>query len=225
MMDLQNQNYSFLASRVIPIVEPILGNKAFEHTNTTGNLRFSYLPEDQFATKFQLFWQSLYKQIWNNKFKEYAPILLPSEDVTLQVLTDYIKDSSNYMALNELIQNDFETLVKSAYKQANDSLKVLQDANQADWYLVKGTSINHLTKLESFSYKNVKTGGDPNTINSMRKTVGPSWRIIVEMGSEIKAYGVYPGGQSGNPASQYYDNGVKLWVEGKYYTLNFIPKK
>ena len=30
---------------------------------------------------------------------------------------------------------------------------------------------------------------------------------------------MYPGGQSGNPGSKYYDNFVDEWVGGKYYTL------
>nr|HQV06928.1 penicillin acylase family protein [Chitinophagaceae bacterium] len=48
---------------------------------------------------------------------------------------------------------------------------------------------------------------------------GPSWRMIVEMSSPTEAYGVYPGGQSGNPGSPYYDNFIDNWVVGKYYKL------
>ena len=36
---------------------------------------------------------------------------------------------------------------------------------------------------------------------------------------QTEAYGVYPGGQSGNPGSKYYDNFIDEWVGGNYYTL------
>ena len=50
--------------------------------------------------------------------------------------------------------------------------------------------------------------------------------MIVEMGKDsISAYGVYPGGQSGNPGSKYYGTFVDYWVEGKYYPLVFLPNK
>jgi penicillin amidase len=41
----------------------------------------------------------------------------------------------------------------------------------------------------------------------------------------IKAYGVYPGGQSGNPASKYYIHGLEKWTNGEYFELNFWKTK
>jgi penicillin amidase len=43
--------------------------------------------------------------------------------------------------------------------------------------------------------------------------------MIVHLTNETEAYGVYPGGQSGNPGSKFYDNFVNDWANGKYYTL------
>ena len=43
------------------------------------------------------------------------------------------------------------------------------------------------------------------------------------MGKDIEAYGVYPGGQSGNPGSKYYASFLDDWASGKYYRLNFMP--
>jgi penicillin amidase len=40
----------------------------------------------------------------------------------------------------------------------------------------------------------------------------------------VKAWGVYPGGQSGNPGSPYYDNFVDEWANGKYFQLQFSSK-
>jgi penicillin amidase len=66
-------------------------------------------------------------------------------------------------------------------------------------------------------------GGWGNTPNAMKVDHGPSWRMVVQMGKEIEAYGVYPGGQSGNPGSKYYATFLDKWVKGEYYKLLFLP--
>jgi penicillin G amidase len=38
---------------------------------------------------------------------------------------------------------------------------------------------------------------------------------------QIKAYVVYPGGQSGNPGSKYYATFLDYWVKGKYYEVKY----
>ena len=49
--------------------------------------------------------------------------------------------------------------------------------------------------------------------------------MIVEMSTPPKALGIYPGGQSGNPGSKYYDNFIEDWAAGNYHSLNFLQNK
>jgi penicillin amidase len=62
-------------------------------------------------------------------------------------------------------------------------------------------------------------------VNAASKNHGPSWRMIVEMTSPPTALGVYPGGQSGNPGSKYYDNFIDKWTVGEYYKLLFMQNE
>jgi penicillin amidase len=39
----------------------------------------------------------------------------------------------------------------------------------------------------------------------------------------MKAFGIYPGGQSGNPGSRFYDNFIPIWAKGDY--VNFDLRK
>ena len=48
--------------------------------------------------------------------------------------------------------------------------------------------------------------------------------VSMEPGN-IEAWGVYPGGQSGNPGSPYYDNWVPIWESGNYNKLQFESRK
>jgi penicillin G amidase len=71
---------------------------------------------------------------------------------------------------------------------------------------------------------NLPIGGGSTMINATKEKHGPSWRMIVNMTAKTEAYGVYPGGQNGNPGSKFYDNFVDEWVAGKYYTLWMMTK-
>ena len=45
--------------------------------------------------------------------------------------------------------------------------------------------------------------------------------MVVELGPEMRAWGIYPGGQSGNPASRHYMSGVMTWGAGELDSLRF----
>jgi penicillin amidase len=59
-------------------------------------------------------------------------------------------------------------------------------------------------------------------INNVSRTSGPSWRMVVSLGPEVEAWAVYPGGESGNPGSRYYDNLLAAWVAGTAYPVVFL---
>lgn len=64
--------------------------------------------------------------------------------------------------------------------------------------------------------------GDGNTVNAaygMVSDFGPSWRLVVNMSQPQNAVGIYPGGLSENPLSNYYSNTFEAWNDGLYYRL------
>jgi len=77
----------------------------------------------------------------------------------------------------------------------------------------------HLTKLPALSRLHLIIGGGLHIINATKEDHGPSWRMVVSLTPETQAYGVYPGGQNGNPGSKYYDDFINSWANGKYYPL------
>ncbi len=94
------------------------------------------------------------------------------------------------------------------------------------WQEVRNTSVQHLAKIKAFGDYEIPSDGHTSTLNALGSRPGPSWRMIVEMDKkQIKAYGVYPGGQSENPGSYYYDNMMDTWEKGKHFELLFMPDK
>jgi penicillin amidase len=90
------------------------------------------------------------------------------------------------------------------------------------WYAYKSTSVQHIARLMPFSVTKIPIGGNKRIVNACDSRWGPSWRMIVSLENPVKAYGVYPGGQSGNPGSPYYTTGIEKWSKGEYFELNFM---
>jgi penicillin amidase len=97
-----------------------------------------------------------------------------------------------------------------------------QPGQKWQWGEVKDTHINHLANLPGFGTGKFFAGGTGAVINALRGGNGPSWRMVVQMGPTVKGYGVFPGGESGNPGSFYYDDMFKTWKDGELNELLFL---
>lgn len=51
--------------------------------------------------------------------------------------------------------------------------------------------------------------------------VGPSMRFVVDFASPSFYYAHFPGGNSGNPFSPFYDNQIHFWLRGEYFRIPF----
>ena len=92
------------------------------------------------------------------------------------------------------------------------------------WSQVHRIDIWHLLHLPALSRHGVAVPGGPSTLSPTSITggsEGASWRMVVELGPEVRAWGTYPGGQSGNPASSRYDDRLTQWTQGKLAPLRF----
>jgi penicillin amidase len=93
-------------------------------------------------------------------------------------------------------------------------------SGQWAWQQRGAARINHLLRLPGFSEMSVPIQGGPGTLNpSGPRGFGSSWRMVVELGPTVTAFGTYPGGQSGNPASSRYVDRMPYWSAGRLDTL------
>lgn len=93
------------------------------------------------------------------------------------------------------------------------------------WDVVHQANIPHLLRIASFSALDLALQGGPSTLNpsSGDGTHGSSWRMVVELGPELRGWGTYPGGQSANPVSARYLDRLPKWLEGELDPL-FFPR-
>jgi penicillin amidase len=92
------------------------------------------------------------------------------------------------------------------------------------WDRVHHANVFHLLGISSLSALDLPIQGGPSTLNPLSGggTDGASWRMVVELGPDVRAWGTYPGGQSGNPASRRYDDRIATWVGGELDPL-YVP--
>ncbi|MFN1834996.1 penicillin acylase family protein [Balneola sp. MJW-20] len=93
------------------------------------------------------------------------------------------------------------------------------------WGRVIDMDIDHLANIPGMGAQDLSVSGSPESINANNGNAGPSWRMVVEVGPEVKGYGVYPGGPSGNPGSPLYDSMVETWRTGGLFELNFYKSE
>jgi penicillin amidase len=235
MFALQNDTYSILAAKSLPVMLKYLpaqaGEKESSYLNSLKKWDYNLKAESIEATIYQVWWSFLYRDIWQAKFWRVPNQFLPLQEQTILSFPG-APAAGNAMATVAGTNIDFVKVLQQSFKEAMDSLKNMQhlqstpiqnSSNPMEWYYAKNTSVKHLTKLPALSYDHLKIGGWGNTVNAAKGDHGPSWRMVVQMGKQIEAYGVYPGGQSGNPGSKYYANFLQSWVDGTYYRLAFLP--
>jgi penicillin amidase len=154
------------------------------------------------------------------------PIIKPEKFVLLEALS---KDT-NFIFIDDVSTNQIETLndqVMLALKKATSKFSELEKENKVDWASFKNTSVYHLLRTNTmpFAREGLNIGGGSGIVNATTHDHGPSWKMIIEMGTPVKAVGVYPGGQSGNPGSQFYDSFIDTWAKGEYYDLKIMTEK
>lgn len=173
-------------------------------------------------------WQTaLLKAIWEDDFPAADGFLYPSRDRTWALIAQDPDASWFDDRTTPDQQETLDDLIVSSYKQTVTEMTDKYGAFDSEkwaWSNVKATRIAHLVpNFTSFSRFDIPNGGGSNAVNATSATHGPSWRMIVQLDeSWPKAFGIYPGGQSGNPGSDYYDNMIDKWVRGELNPLLYL---
>lgn len=226
---LQNDNFNIHAQTILPSLlsylyqDKLTGEQKAAFREISGwNLRNDATSVG--ATIFTRWWNNLEDALWQDDFGS-ATMRYPSRDRSVHLLLS--EPQSRW--IDNVRTKPKETLgdlVNQSFRSAVDTLVARHGSvgESWQWAQVKSTDILHLARLAPFSAMDVETGGGSGIINATSERQGPSWRMVVALGPTVRAYGVYPGGQSGNPGSYYYDNLLETWRTGELHELVFLQR-
>ncbi|OGX88128.1 penicillin acylase [Hymenobacter lapidarius] len=175
---------------------------------------------------FSLWYADLVKRLWDDDFGAKVTGLemrYPARDRT----NNLIMQEPDSPWIDDRRTSARETLPQLALQSlrfATDSLtrKFGPLGPKWRWANQKSTDILHLLQLPGFGQLDVDCGGGAGIVNATSERNGPSWRMVVALGPQVRAYGVYPGGQSGNPGSPFYNNMLETWRVGQLDELVFL---
>jgi len=224
MMKMQTNTYDVFAEMARPLLLKFidrgrLNEKATGYLNTVRQWNLYNNPLEEGPVIFNYWWNQFSKNILDDEFsKASVPMTRPQESTVVEAL---IKDSA-WSFVDNVNTPEKETLTQEVTDAFLKIVPQLQQDEQNDritWAKNKDTWVRHLLRIPQLSREHLPIGGGARCINAAKQFHGPSWRMIVHLTNKTEAYGVYPGGQSGNPGSPYYDNFVDYWATGRYYPL------
>jgi len=229
MQVLHMDNFNTQAQLMLPFLLDQLDQKALTKAQSEifdDLKKWNYLsdPREKAAWVYKQWWLHLEQAIWNDELTLYGEVReFPARSVTAELL---LKNSKlvYYDNINTPEQEDRSLIITRSFQNTiTDITQKLGPYGDA-WELgrARGTDIHHLLSVKGLGRPGLRTGGGVGIVNATKKDHGPSWRMVVELGDKPTARGIYPGGQSGNPGSAYYDNAVDKWVTGQYYDIHFL---
>jgi penicillin G amidase len=222
MQKMQTSTYDVFAELALPMMlkyidSNILTEKAKGLLGICGNWNYDAAANENGKTVFENWWKNFRDTVYQDDFLTPGSKGLPIE--TDQTLLEGInRDSTAYRFIDNRNTPAIESLRTLLAEALNTTAKSLP-GKPLNWGDYKGGQLSHLLRIPAFSKIKMNVGGGRRIINAVKGSNGPSWRMIVELTDETVAYGIYPGGQQGNPGSKFYSQFADTWAEGKYYRL------
>ena len=187
---------------------------------------FRYTLSAQAPVLFEAAMKRAVRNTWDELSAEAGKpaVATPATVVFLELL----RDSTSIWWDDRRTQGTVETrdaVLADALKSTFDSLTRTLGPTGLPWQWSRtgGINVHHLVNLAGFSREHLPVTSGYGTIapaSGATSSHGASWRMIVELTKERRtAWSIYPGGQSGNPASKRYDDRLEKWRTGQLDSL------
>ncbi len=179
---------------------------------------------------YELWTSFIIKNVWEDELTDgkKLSILHPTLYTTMKFVIEKpnskwfnnIKTANKTENSSDIITQSFKKTVDSL-TQANGEM-----SDEWRWGKIKELNIAHLLPPMKALSRKIQIGGGSNIINAIAKDLGPAFKLVVQLSKEWpEAYGIYPGGQSGNPGSIFYDNMLKKYAKGELNKILFLKSK
>jgi penicillin amidase len=227
MQALQTDTRDFLAAEIVPVLLKTLSESQLSATEGTAadllrDWNYRMDTTSAAATVWSFFWSDYVDETFGPWWRSRAVSINMGEvfDTLGQDLETWtLKDPNNrtFSAPGVGARTAVEA-ERAAFRDAITQLskRLGNDPRTWTWGKVHQRELENLAQVSGLSYGPLPDRGDSNTplaAPDFPSTHGPSWRMVVDWGTH-SFEGIYPGGQSENPASPWYTNHAAAWWDG-----------
>ena len=225
MKELQLDAYSLLAEELTPFLLARINRQALTEEGSRvlrvlSEWDYRYTGASRAPTLFDIWRNKLYRLTFDEFY--VSDDLLRPEWWKLNRLLE--EDPNNAIFDIDSTASFRETGAILVQRSFEETLEELNGALPATWAEYRDARINHLGNIPGLGSARIMTDGARGTPRVVDDGMGASWRMVVELGDEPRGWGALPGGASGNPGSEFYDNGFEEWAEGRYHELTLARK-
>ena len=227
MQALQTDTRDFLAAEIVPVLVKTLSTAKLDSTQSAALRQLAgwdYRMEiaSPAASIWSVFWSIYLDETFKPWWKSRAVKVDMSEvvDALGQDLETWtLKDPNNRAFSAPGIGSRTSAEAQAAaFRRAVGALakQMGGDPSRWSWGRIHTRVLENLAQVKGLDYGPRPDRGDANTplaAGDFPSTHGPSWRMVVDWGTH-SFQGVYPGGQSENPASSWYTNRANTWWDG-----------
>lgn len=227
MQALQTDTRDFLAGEIVPVLLHTLSTaklsaKESAAVNLLTGWDYRMNVDSAAATVWSTFWDTYVDETFAPWWKSRAV------KVDMSEVTDALGQDLEAWTLNDPNNRAFSApgvgsrtaadAQLTAFRRAIAALSRRLGGNPSSWSWgrVHTRELENLADVKGLNYGPLPDRGDARTplaAGDSPSTHGPSWRMVVDWGTHTFE-GVYPGGQSENPASSWYTNLVDTWWAG-----------
>lgn len=224
---IQNDVNSELAQQFLPFMVAYLSEQASapqrDFIESLENWNFNFESHSPFAVFFKEWFSNLETQIWEKKLGRKDTAAWPKAVVLLRLLSD--PSHSQFKDLQMDSKSISQAVDQSFAESFNTLHELFGKKPWREWRLSESqqTEFTHISRVPGLGRK-VSAGGSYYSPFANYGKHGPTWKLIVSMKDPIKAWGLVPGGNSGDPLSLRYAENLEAWAKGEILPLNFMRK-
>ena len=187
-----------------------------------------YTRDNRRAVLFEEAMRELTMRTWDELLEDPAAgsrrVATPSTAVLAELLADSAsvwwdnKSTPQVEHRDDILAASLVTALRTTKSRYGDAA-----SDGWRWDHIRFANIYHLLRLPALSALKLPVQGGTGTLSPSQGTGvhGPSWRMVVDLGPDLKAWATYPGGQSGNPVSARYNDRTPMWVKGELEPIQF----
>ncbi|MEM1357141.1 MAG: penicillin acylase family protein [Bacteroidota bacterium] len=220
MKELQLSSYSLLAEELTPLLIARINRSALTEDGThllrlISEWDYRCEGDSRAATLFERWRRKVYGLTFDEIPRD-SGYLFPEVWKWNDLLRE---DPGNDIFDIDSTENFLETAATLTQRAFDEIIEELDGEQPETWAEYRNTRVRHLGAIPGFGSDLITTGGARFAPRALSSGHGASWRMVVELGPQPRAWGTLPGGASGDPASPYYDNGLDDWEQGRYHEL------